>query len=100
MTINDIDKIAEYLESPDVTCVSLGYGLIASDADIDKVAYLYGAETNALPANFKDFSQVCKFVKQKSEENTFMKQSWPLLADTLYRPAAYAVLSRIRRLKQ
>lgn len=100
MTISDIDKIAECLESPDVTCVSLGYGLIASDADIDKVAYLYGAETNDLPANFKDFVQVCDFIRKKSTENTYMKQCWPLLADTLYRPAAHAVLSRIRRLKQ
>ena len=100
MSNHEIETIAKLINSPDVLDAALGYTLIVTDDDFNLVQKLYAAEDSELPDNFSSFGDVCDFVRKKQLENRFMKKSWHDLADTLYRPAALAVLSRIRRLNK
>ena len=100
MSNHEIETIAKLINSPDAQDAALGYTSIVSDDDFNLVQKLYAAEDSELPDNFSSFGDVCDFVRKKQLENRFMKKSWHDLADTLYRPAALAVLSRIRRLNK
>lgn len=100
MSNDDIDTISIMINSPDFQTVALGFNLIVTDCDFKVAKELYGSETNDLPDKFNNFAHVCDYLQRWSCEHEYMKSIWPRRADTLYRPAALAVLSRIRRLNK
>lgn len=99
MSNHDVEEITSYIKSPDLETVILGYSMIITDGDFKVVKELYGLETHELPDKFNNFAHVCEYLQRWSCEHEYMESIWPRNADTLYRPVAQAVLSRICRLK-
>ena len=99
MSDHDVEEITSYIKSPDLETVILGYSMIITDGDFKVVKELYGLETHELPDKFNNFAHVCEYLQMRSSEHEYMESIWPRNADTLYRPVAQAVLSRICRLK-
>lgn len=100
MRTTEFDNIEDLIYASTAGDVSLGYSLIVTDESFNKVKRLYGNEAQNLPEKFNTFARVCEFVEKVSLNNKFMMESWPLLADSLYRPAALAVLAKMRLYNQ
>lgn len=96
----ELDNTEDLIHASTAADVSLGYNLIVTDECFCEVKRLYGNDTQNLPEKFDTFANVCEFIEKVSLNNKFMMESWPLLADSLYKPAALAVLAKMRLYNQ
>ncbi len=102
MTLLELNKIKEIVDSPDIESVLSGYVLLVADPDFGIIKNLYATDTDDLPPSCYNFEQVCDILQKNTsgkvgEEMDIMRVGWTALADDFYRPVADIVIKKMQK---
>lgn len=102
MTLLELNKIKELVDSPDVESVLLGYSLLIADPDFGIIWNLYATDTDSLPPFCHNFGEVCNILQKNiigkvNGKTDIMRDGWNALADYFYRPVADLVIKKMQK---
>ncbi len=95
MTSEDFNKIKNYIQSPDQELVFMAYQLIVQDANYEETKKLFAKtqiDNSTCPSIGNTIADICNLLESVLADNSFMKNSWPVLRENLYKPAGLIFL--------
>lgn len=99
MTIEKLNNIKNYLLSPDQELVFMAYQLIVQDEKYEEAKRLFAntqIDNSTCPSLGNTIADVCALLERVLNDNSFMKSSWSVLRENLYKPAGLIFLDATR----